>query len=285
MFQSRENEREIISTITEGDSSSPAHDLDQALSRSLTIQETLTRDVKKKIRKNITDWAYIETLISNFNPDQLIELEIFLWNEAIQFAESALQKKLAREFITSHMEPTANYHRRQMCGEPLSACRANYCIHSNPGCASRKLKEQIRAIAGIFDRRTDRNEAQDKALESFLKNLIKKFSLFSVIVTTDNGLPVIALSDLEQSGAADSSEFVRFFYKHLERYIKDNKSSGSVYFDVPLQAVSQKITIGTQTLILTLLSMKSQSLDVSMFLATLGINRIYAEKDAVQAKN
>lgn len=285
MFNSKENDRETIEVSGGNDFESlPVSVLDQMFSRSPSMQDVLSQELKKKIRKNISDWHYIDSLISSFSPEQLIELEIFLWNEAIEFAEGTLQKKLAREYITGHMEPTANYHRRQMCGEPLLACRANYCIHSNPACASRKLKEQIRSIAKVFDRRTFRDMAHDRALENFLKNLIRKFSLFSVIVTTENGMPVAAMSDLEQSEAGDQSEFVRFFYKHLERYIKNENTSGSVYFDVPLQAVSQKVAVGDQTLIITLLSMKIHNLDVAMFLATMGINRIYSENGTVHTK-
>lgn len=284
MFHPKENDLETIALNEENDMKSSAN-LEITFFRSPSPEESLNRELKKKIRKNISDWSYIDSLISKLKPQQLIELEIFLWNEAIQFAEGTLQKKLAREYITAHMEPTANYHRRQMCAEPLSACRANYCIHSNPACASRKLKEQIHAITKVFDRRNDRHTAQNRALENFLANLIKKFSLFSVIVTTDTGLPIAAISDLEQSETADRSEFVRFFYKHLERYIKNDKSNGSVYFDVPLQAVSQKIAVEGQTLILTLLSLKSYNLDVAMFLATLGINRIYSEKNSADLRN
>lgn len=278
MFQSRENDRETATMIEENTSVLLSEALDQSFFRSSSVQESLSREFKKKIRKNISDWNYIDSLISTLKPEQLIELEVFLWNEAILFAEGTLQKKLAREFITSHMEPTANYHRRQMCGEPLSACRANYCLHSNPTCASLKLKEQIHAIAKVFDRRGDMTSRQIRALDSFLENLLKKFSLFSVIVTTDTGQPIASISDLEQSGTGDYSEFVRFFYKHLERYIRNEKSNGSVYFDVPLQAISQKINLENQTLIITLLSMKSHNLDVAMFLANLGLNRIYAEQ-------
>ncbi|KAB2881540.1 hypothetical protein F9K33_00340 [bacterium] len=276
MFNSKENVEETM-VLNGGIDIELSSALDNTFSRSSSSKESLNRELKKKIRKNISDWNYIDSLISTLIPEQLIELEIFLWNEAIEFAEGALQKKLAREFITAHMEPTANYHRRQMCGEPLSACRANYCLHSNPACASRKLKEQIRAITKVFDRRTEREMEHDRALEHFLKKLIIKFGLFSIIVTTENGMPISAISDLEQSATGNQSEFVRFFYKHLERYIKNEKSSGSVYFDVPLQAVSQKVFIGAQMLIITLVSMKSNNLDVAMFLAAMGVNRIYAE--------
>ena len=286
MLNSKENDAEgtVLSGADNNFELSTAA-LDQTFFRTSSKQGFLNQELKKKIRKNISDWHYIDLLISTFKPEQLIELEIFLWNEAIDFAESTLQKKLAREYITSHMESTANYHRRQMCGEPLMACRANYCIHSNPACASHKLREQIRSITKIFDRRNNRGEAQDRALENFLKNLIKKFSLFSIIITTETGLPIAAISDLEQTEAGDNSDFVRFFYKHLERYIKNDESNGSVYFDVPLQAVSQKVASGNQVLIITLLSLKSHHLDVAMFLATVGINRIYSENDVAHTKN
>jgi hypothetical protein len=277
--------RDVLTVEKENEESLPITELDQTFLRAASSNETLSRELKKKIRRNISDWPYIDSLISSFTPEQLIELEIFLWNEAIEFAKTTLQKKLAREFITSHMEPTANYHRRQMCGEPFSACRANYCIHSNPICASRKLKEQIRAITKVFDRRSDRDKLHQKSLEKFLQNLIRKFSLFSIIVTGEDGAPIAALSDLEQTETCEQSDFVKFFYKHLERYIKNEKSNGSIYFDVPLQAVSQKIVHDKHVFILTLLSIKNHNLDVAMFLATLGIHRIYSEQKSDDTLN
>ena len=116
MFNSKENVEETM-VLNGGIDVELSSALDNTFSRSSSSKESLNRELKKKIRKNISDWNYIDSLISTLIPEQLIELEIFLWNEAIEFAEGALQKKLAREFITAHMEPTANYHRRQMCGE------------------------------------------------------------------------------------------------------------------------------------------------------------------------
>lgn len=245
--------------------------------KTSVVQGTLSRDILKKIRKNVSDSHYIDSVMTAMTVEQLIELQIFLWHEAMDFTENTLHRKLAREFITSRMEPTANYHRRQMCSEPLTACRANYCVHSNPMCASQKLREQIRGMVTLFDRRSCRAEQQDKALEKYLQNIIRKFGLFAVVVTTGDGLPVAALSDLEQSGGSEHSEFVQFFYRHLERYAKSGSMNGSVYFDLPLQAVSHKMVVAQNTLILTLLSVKNVNLDVAMFQATFGIERIYHE--------
>ncbi len=244
------------------------------------VQGTLSRDLLKKIRKNISDPHFIDSIMTGMTVEQLMELQIFLWHEAIDFAENTLHRKLAREFITSRMEPTANYHRRQMCSEPVTACRANYCVHSNPMCASQKLREQIRSMISLFDRRSRRTEEQDKALEHYLQNIIRKFGLFAAVVTTGDGLPVAALSDLEQSGGGEHSEFAKFFYRHLERYAKSGSANGSVYFDLPLQAVSHKMVVAQNTLILTLLSVKNVNLDVAMFQATFGIERIYRENSS-----
>lgn len=249
--------------------------------------QELSRDIKKKIRRNIQDWSVIEALIQPFTPSQLIELEAFLWDEAMAYAETNLHQKMTREFITSRMEPTANYHRRQMCNEPLIACRANYCIHSNPECASRKLREHIRAIAGIFDRRTARNASINDALDKFLQQLIKKFGLFAVVLTTDNGVPVAAVSDIDvgNPSSGDHSDFIRFFYAHLQKYIDSKSQDRSVYFDVDLKAVSQKFETDGQAMIITLLGVKDINFDVAVFQATMGISRIFSQEETMRSNN
>ncbi|NUM80523.1 hypothetical protein HUU42_06915 [bacterium] len=255
-------------------------------SRQKEAQE-LSRDIKKKIRRNIQDWNLVETMIQSFTPSQLIELEAFLWDEAMAYAETNLHQKMTREFITSRMEPTANYHRRQMCNEPLIACRANYCIHSNPECASRKLREHIHAIAGVFDRRNARNASTNEALDKFLQQLIRKFDLFALILTTDDGIPVAALSDIDvgNPSSGDHSDFVRFFYAHLQKYIDSKSNDRSVYFNIDLKAVSQKFEADGQPMIITLLSVKDVNFDVAVFQATMGISRIFAQAETMRSND
>lgn len=250
--------------------------------KSAPFRGTLTYEMLQNIRRSIADKRHIESVMANLQTEQLIELQNFLWHEAMEHVHSILQQDMTREYITSRMESTANYHRRQMCSEPLSACRANFCIHSNPACAGRKLKDQIRALSGLFDRRTSRSEAQDQSIGKFLSGIVRRFGLSAAIVTTDDGMPVAAVSNLDRPNKTDSSEFVNFFYRHLERYARSDASAGSVYYDVPLQAVSHKLVLANQTLILTLLSVRNVHLDVAMFRAAFGVERICLENNPGQ---
>jgi len=271
MLGKENKENELKTAMVSGEKVSNSVSL-----RIIRQHESLDRETKKKIRKNISNWNVVSSIISNYSPEQLIEVQSLLWNEAMAYAENVLHQKLAREFITARIEPTANYHRRQMCAEPVSACRANYCIHSNPACATKKLNEQIKAIATIFDRRVGRTENPENSLEDYLQNLILRFGLFAIIVTTEDGVPVAAASDLKNLDDCNHhSELVKFFYKHLERYIKDEKNEGSVYYDVSFQALSHKIAHGDQKFIITMLAIKTANLNVAMFQSLLGINRIY----------
>jgi hypothetical protein len=244
--------------------------------RAIKIQLTLSRELKKKIRQNICDWTYVENIINTLSPQALVELETFLWDEAIQYGESVLQQKLTREYITGRMESTPNYHHKQGCNEPLIACRANYCIHSNPNCASFKIKQHIKAIAGVFDRRTLTMRDAKESLDNYFRHFIEKYGLVSMILTTSTGVPVAAVSEFDSQTLShyDHSDFVKSFFLHLNQYIDASTTSGSVTFDINLKAITQKIEIKAQKLIVTLLSVKEESLDVSLFQAVIGIDRI-----------
>lgn len=239
----------------------------------------LGRELKQKIRKNIFHWKSVEPIVWTLSAEQLVELEVFLWKEAMEHAGNTLEQKLAREYITARMEPTSNYHRRQMCGEPLSACRANYCIHSNPNCASRKLLEHIKAIATVFDRRTMRNHERSTDLDTFMHELVKRHGLFGAILTSDDGAPIAAVSDLDQAGGVDHSDFIRSFYRHLEAFIAHQPTEAAAHFDLFVKAASQKLAIDHQTLILTVLGTNAKRLDGALLEGGLGVKRIHGTLD------
>lgn len=233
----------------------------------------VSREWKQKIRKNILDWKSVEPMVLALSAEQLVELEIFLWKEAMDHAGSTLEQKLTREYVTSRMEPTANYHRRQMCGEPLDACRANYCIQSNPNCASRKLVEHIKAIATVFDRRTVRTKSRGNDVEGFFHELVKRHELFGAILTSGEGAPIAAVSDLDQS--TDHSDFVQSFYRNLEKSLADHPVETTRYFDLFVKAASHKFSIRQSVLILTVLGSEVAKLDAALTSGVPGIKRIH----------
>lgn len=241
----------------------------------------LSRELKQKIRKNIFDWKTVEPIVRTLSAEQLVELEVFLWKEAMDHAGNALEQKLTREYITARMEPTPNYHRRQMCGEPLSACRANYCVYSNPNCASRKLLEHIKAIATVFDRRTLRNHDRDSDLDAFLHELVKRNGLFGAILTSDDGAPIAAVSDLDQTAGVDHSDFIRSFYRHLEVFISRQPTEAAAHFDLFVKAASQKLAVDDRILILTVLGTNEKRLDGALLEGGLGVKRIYGSLNEV----
>lgn len=254
-------------------------------SRIMTLQDAhrsdenknrLSRELKKNIRRNIHDREYLLSVLGQMTAEELIELEAFIWKEALQYCNNEFHTTLARTYITEHLEPTANYHRRQMCGEPIDACRANYCIQSNPACASRKLTEHILAITAVFDRRRDRDDNLQQSLSRFLKHMIQKHELFGAILTDENGMPYAAVTDMDQN-RNDQSQFIRLFYMHLMKYLKNEKNDFSYGYDLPVQVVVQKFQTEKQKLAISLLSMKELNFDVVLFQMTLGIQRIFME--------
>ncbi len=249
-----------------------------------TEEQDLSSELKTRIRRNIQDWETVEALIEPLSPRQLLQVENFLWSEALSYAEHTLQQKLTREFITSRMEPTANYHRRQMCGEPLIACRANYCIHSNPACASRKLKEHIRSIVTVFDRRSARTNTSREALNKFLQHVVQKFGIFGVILSDERGAPVAAASDLDpdSADASEHSVFSRMLLDYVSKAGHTTSEGQPVSFELNLKAVSHMVDSGGRRLLLTVLSQREYSPDLAVFHASMGINRILSEDQELQ---
>ena len=246
--------------------------------RQPVYEEQLTREIKEHLLENIHNWSFVEPVIASFSAPQLVELENYLWKEATEYAQNTLQKKLAREFITRRIEPTSSYHRRQICSEPLIACRANYCVYSNPNCAGRKLREHIQAISSIFDRRTRRSNRWQDAIDTFLQHMINKLSLFGIIVTNSEGAPIAAISELENRRDISGSDFVRTFFAHLGDYIAKESDELTRFGNVNVNASSQRIQLDKDTFIVTLLSIH----DVDFYSATdqvaHGIRRIFSNE-------
>ena len=86
-------------------------------------------------------------LIDGFDTRGVIGLQHFLWETAAEFGVICRGRNFSRREITRKMTPTIKYQQKQGCTERTYSCKGTHCIISNPDCARKKIKEQVKIIA------------------------------------------------------------------------------------------------------------------------------------------
>ena len=89
----------------------------------------------------------ISSLIDGLENSAIIELQKFVWEKTVEFGIKCRGKNFSRKEVTRKMTPTPTYQRQQGCSEPQYLCKGTHCIHSNPACAIKKLKEHVDIMA------------------------------------------------------------------------------------------------------------------------------------------
>ncbi len=126
--------------------------------------EKVSREFKINLVKSVFSRSEFEQLIGPCNPYELSEVQEFLWEALLYIGRDERGQPIKRDAITSRMEPTVDYWRAQLCGEPVDTCRGRSCFVSHPVCAAKKLRGQIEVIRQCFERRRQRSEQRDDAL-------------------------------------------------------------------------------------------------------------------------
>lgn len=126
--------------------------------------EKVSREFKVNLVKSVFNKHEFDSLISSCNPYDLSEVQEFLWEALLYVGRDEQGQPIKRDAITSKMEPTVDYWRAQLCGEPVDTCRGRSCFVSHPVCAAKKLRGQIEVIRQCFERRKQRSEQREDAL-------------------------------------------------------------------------------------------------------------------------
>ena len=89
----------------------------------------------------------ISELIDKLDNSAVVGMQYFLWETAAEFGIICRGKNFSRKEITRKMTPTAKYQQQQGCSERTYFCKGTHCIHTNPDCARKKIKEHVNVLA------------------------------------------------------------------------------------------------------------------------------------------
>jgi len=89
----------------------------------------------------------ISPLIDKFDNHGVSGFQKFLWEKTVEFGIVCRGKNFDRKEITRKMTPTPVFQLQQRCTQSVYHCKGTQCIHSNPKCARKKIKEHVEAMA------------------------------------------------------------------------------------------------------------------------------------------
>lgn len=117
----------------------------------MNANETVLKTSKKlEIVYFLLTGKQLSVLIDDLSTREVIELQRFVWDQIVEMGIKVRGNKFDRKEITSKMTPTPKYQRQQNCAERVYYCKATHCIHSNPDCAKKKIKEQLDVMGEVF---------------------------------------------------------------------------------------------------------------------------------------
>jgi len=85
----------------------------------------------------------ISKLIDDLDNRDVVAFQKYVWEKTVEFGIVCRGKNFDRKEVTRKMTPTPNYQRQQGCSERMYYCKGTHCIHSNPNCARKKIKEHV----------------------------------------------------------------------------------------------------------------------------------------------
>jgi len=109
--------------------------LDLKLSDRVDIVYHLFRDEK------------ISFLIDKLDNRAVSGFQKFLWEKTVEFGIVCRGKNFDRKEVTRKMTPTPVFQLQQRCTQSVYNCKGTHCLHINPKCARKKIKEHIDVMA------------------------------------------------------------------------------------------------------------------------------------------
>jgi|YNPNPStandDraft_1061719.scaffolds.fasta_scaffold71123_2 hypothetical protein len=110
---------------------------------------SLTEGIKLLTLHLLFNGRPLSTLVDQLDDQQVVALQRFVWDTAVEFGIKARGKAFSHQEITRRMVPSAVYQKEQGCTEPTFACKASHCIRQHRDCARRKLKGQLDVMAAL----------------------------------------------------------------------------------------------------------------------------------------
>lgn len=209
---------------------------------SKTGDINLPREVQEKLTQAIYNQRLLFNVLESLKPRQLIEAQKLVWREVIEKSEDVLGQRLERQMITSKMMPSSTYQYMVGCDYPDEWCRAYVCINSDPGCASRKIKEQIAVMVRFFERRERRKGNIRDFSRRYLQSLVKKNKLLGAVLIDSIGVPIAIAFDVESLSADDKTNLTKSITESMYAYLTNFDGNLRVY-DIDLQKDKKPLAI------------------------------------------
>lgn len=92
----------------------------------------------------------ISELIDDLDNRDVVAFQKYVWEKTVEFGIITRGKNFDRKEVTRKMTPTPNYQRQQGCSERTYYCKGTHCIHSNPNCARKKIKEHVEVMSSAI---------------------------------------------------------------------------------------------------------------------------------------
>jgi len=92
----------------------------------------------------------LDDLIDGMTNQEVVALQKFVWDKTVETGVRVRGKEFDRTEITQRMIPTPVYQRQQGCAERVYYCKGTLCIHSNPNCARKKIKDHVRVMMEVI---------------------------------------------------------------------------------------------------------------------------------------
>lgn len=156
---------------------------------------SFSADEIRLIHENIHDSQSLLEVMNQFTYEKLQHLMNNLMRSAGRYYQDVLKVPQAEKHIKSKLENLLDYKDRVGCSESIESCLHEGCFRMNANCAVRKTKEDILAIAQIFESRRNRSTIPHVAIELFFKKLIEDHNCISVVMSDKSGAPKIFTTD------------------------------------------------------------------------------------------
>ncbi len=92
----------------------------------------------------------ISPLIDNLDNHAVSGFQKFMWEKTVEFGIVCRGKNFHRKEVTRKMTPTPIFQQKQRCSERAYNCKGTQCLHINPNCARKKIKEHVDVMADLI---------------------------------------------------------------------------------------------------------------------------------------
>jgi hypothetical protein len=89
----------------------------------------------------------ISELVDRLDNRGVSGFQKYVWEKTVEFGIVCRGKNFDRKEVTRRMTPTSVFQLQQRCNQNVYNCKGTECLHTNPKCARKKIKEHVDVMA------------------------------------------------------------------------------------------------------------------------------------------